>query len=823
MALKNGFSFFHFLLRFIGLTGLFGGLVGLALWQGIGIEEGRLVALIGAGMLALGLLGELRGAFNMTFSRRGGVGLNVTLQILLALALVVGANYFSFFHYQRIDFTRDAEFTLPDKIRADLAQLRDDTTIVVFQRHTAFGHTADNRQDNYDAAAQRKIVEKVRDLAELFQDFGPRFRVERLDIQDDEFEDKLAKFRNEKPALAVAIEKTPDNSIFFYAQDADTNKERVQRLSFQDIYQLDKKKSQEDHDGQGNLVLHYQGIDNFSGKVLNIEEKKPRIGFGVVHEFMGVDGAETIGMGGVKRALEARGYECRDIVLKQSMEDPAVLTHDEHKHERLEIQLQIYERNLKLIAEKQEKYQEEKKEFDKLSMAELNKKYVVAEDLDGRLHAIARAGPRPSAVFLGVYQIDKELRDDYLEDLRRTLEDLGKSHKRFQDMRQKALDTKQSLVLDNLEEVRRITDLRAKFNRVLADLDLLVLPRQTIHDVALGWVWPYEWYKLDAAHIDAIKDFMKAGKPVLFCMGPPLSGPRRPGPGPASDEIDQLLNSLGIEMPAQAILFNSESETLENFQQKVKLARAPEVPPLEVEPYSARASKFALDLHPIRDSLRLSGRSFSKSYPSDLKVRAPRPIYAMTVARESAAAALALADSPAGMGPLLAASFAATKLRKVDESAVILLTSAESWNDDQPFPTEERVPRLEHGKDPNRGTILEKREGPFPIGVAVEAKLPDSWFDAKAKPTSTRLVVLGHGGLFMAENLTPMKEKLLLDTANWLMGRDDLLARSGETWSFPRVALDEQQKTIWTWGAWFGVPLVFVYLGTLMWLIRRMR
>ncbi|MCI0639845.1 MAG: hypothetical protein L0Y70_12280, partial [Gemmataceae bacterium] len=571
MALKNGFSFFHFLLRFIGLTGLFGGLVGLALWQGIGIEEGRLVALIGAGMLALGLLGELRGAFNMTFSRRGGVGLNVTLQILLALALVVGANYFSFFHYQRIDFTRDAEFTLPDKIRADLAQLRDDTTIVVFQRHTAFGHTADNRQDNYDAAAQRKIVEKVRDLAELFQDFGPRFRVERLDIQDDEFEDKLAKFRNEKPALAVAIEKTPDNSIFFYAQDADTNKERVQRLSFQDIYQLDKKKSQEDHDGQGNLVLHYQGIDNFSGKVLNIEEKKPRIGFGVVHEFMGVDGAETIGMGGVKRALEARGYECRDIVLKQSMEDPAVLTHDEHKHERLEIQLQIYERNLKLIAEKQEKYQEEKKEFDKLSMAELNKKYVVAEDLDGRLHAIARAGPRPSAVFLGVYQIDKELRDDYLEDLRRTLEDLGKSHKRFQDMRQKALDTKQSLVLDNLEEVRRITDLRAKFNRVLADLDLLVLPRQTIHDVALGWVWPYEWYKLDAAHIDAIKDFMKAGKPVLFCMGPPLSGPRRPGPGPASDEIDQLLNSLGIEMPAQAILFNSESETLENFQQKVKL------------------------------------------------------------------------------------------------------------------------------------------------------------------------------------------------------------------------------------------------------------
>ncbi|MCI0376330.1 MAG: hypothetical protein L0215_01860 [Gemmataceae bacterium] len=823
MALNNSFSFFHFLLRFIGLTGLFGGLVGLALWQGIGIEQGRLVALIGAGMLALGLLGELRGAFGMTFSRRGAVGVSVTLQIVLALALLAGLNYFSFFHYQRIDCTRDADFTLPDKIKSDLAQLREDTTIVVFQRHTAFGYTADNRQDNYDAAAERKIVEKVKDLAELFQDFGPRFRVQLLDIQDDKFEDNLKVLKKENPALAEAIEKTPDNSIFFYAQDADTKKERVQRLSFQDIYQLDKKKSQEAHKGNGNLVLHDQGIDNFANKVLNIEEKKPRIGFGVIHEFMGVDGAETIGMAGVKRALEARGYECRDIVLKQSMEDPAVLTHDEHKHERLEIQLQIYERNLKLIAEKQEKYQEETKDFDKLSMAELNKKYLVAQDLDGRLHAIARAGPRPSGAFLGVYpKIDQEVREDYMEDLRRTLEDLGKSLKRIQDQQQKALDTKQSLVLDNLDEVRRITDLRAKFNRVLADLDLLVLPRQTIHDVALDWVWPYEWYKLDTAHIDAIKDYMKAGNPVLFCMGPPLSG-RRLGARPVSDDIDQLLSSLGIEMPAQAILFNSESETLENFQQKVKLARAPDVPPLEVEPYAARASKFALDLHPIRASLRLSGRSFSKSYPSDLKVRAPRPIYAMTVARESAAAALALADSPAGMGPLLAASFAAAKLRKVNESAVILLTSAESWNDDQPFPTEERVPRLEHGKDPNRGTILEKREGPFPIGVAVETKLPESWFDGKAKPTTTRFVVLGHGGMFMGENLTPMKEKLLLDTANWLMGRDDLLARDRATWSFPRVELDKRAETIWTWGAWFGVPLVFVYLGTLMWLIRRMR
>ncbi len=837
MALISQSSFWFFLLRLAGLTGLFLALAGLALWRAIGIEAGLIVLLVGAGLVGIGLLGEIPVLLGSWLSRRGAAGGSVVVQIALASLLLAGVNYFSFFHYQRLDWTRDRIFTLKKELRDQLAKLRGETTIVVYQRHTAFGQTADNRQDNYDAAAQRKIVEKVKDLAELFQDFGPRFHVQLLDIQDDEFENKLADNKKEKPLLGQAIDKAPDNSIFFYAKEDDKNKkveekkERVQRLSFHDLYQLDKDASQKANGNKGNLVLHSQGIDAFARKILNIEEKRPRVGFGVVHEFMGVEGAEQIGMSGVKKALEARGYDCRDIILKQSMEDPAVLTHDEHKYERLEIQLAMLERTLKDIEDKTARFTREKGEFEKLPLAELEKKYVIV--MSGPFGDVPYAIP-PKELEAGDRYLritNEDVRAFYLQDLKETLDKYASRDSKVREARDKANREKQELVVDNLEEMRRITDLRAKFKRTLADCDVLVLPRQTIFDPALKWAWPYDWFKLDQAQVEAIKeDFLKKGKPVMFCLGPP-NDPRRLGAA-GNDEIDNLLTSLGIELPAQTILFQVEAESLESSQQRIKLARPPEVPPLETDKprahgglaHSGAGTKTGF--HPIRESLGLSAHGFSKNYPSDLKIRAPRPVYAMTISPEANAGALALVSNPGGMGSFQAATLLAAKFRKVDDRAVLLFTSADSWNDDQPFPSEDRVPRLERGKDPNRGTILEKREGPFPVAVALETRLPQSWYDesSKTEPAKVRLVVLGHGGLFMGETLTPMKEKLLLDTTNWLLGRDDLLARANaQPWQFPRVQMADNSKNLWTWGAALGLPLLFVYLGTVMWLVRRMR
>ena len=104
-------------------------------------------------------------------------------------------------------------FTLPEDLRRQLSQLRDDTDIVVYLRHTG----AD--QDSYDAAAEQRIVEQVKDLVEQFQNLGPRFRVQVLDkarrgLREDHSPDR----RRQERKLAQAILDATENSIFVYAK-----------------------------------------------------------------------------------------------------------------------------------------------------------------------------------------------------------------------------------------------------------------------------------------------------------------------------------------------------------------------------------------------------------------------------------------------------------------------------------------------------------------------------------------------------------------------------------------------------------------------------
>src|SRR5439155_25851228 len=132
--------------------------------------------------------------------------------------------------------------------------------------------------------------------------------------------------------------------------------------------------------------------------------------------------------------------------------------------------------------------------------------------------------------------------------------------------------------------------------------------------------------------------------------------------------------------------------------------------------------------------------------------------------------------------------------------------------------------------DPNKGTINEKRHGAFPVAVALETKVPAAWLrkiDSFAeddvpvdKRPTVRVVAIGHGGVFIAPTLSPVREKLLLDTCNWLLGRDDLLAKDNRTWEYPRVTLTAAEKNLWKLGAWLGLPLVCIYLGMVMWLVR---
>src|SRR5262249_50835630 len=145
----------------------------------------------GAVFLVVLVLRALSG-LSLIAGRRNVAATNAVLQAALVIALLVGVNYWAFLHYHRYDLTRSKQFTLPPQLAARLADLRDPTTIVVYQRHKTFGRLSE-KPDNYDYAAERKVVEKVQDLVDLFREFGPQFRVELLDVEEEGYEQKLAR------------------------------------------------------------------------------------------------------------------------------------------------------------------------------------------------------------------------------------------------------------------------------------------------------------------------------------------------------------------------------------------------------------------------------------------------------------------------------------------------------------------------------------------------------------------------------------------------------------------------------------------------------
>jgi hypothetical protein len=379
--------------------------------------------------------------------------------------------------------------------------------------------------------------------------------------------------------------------------------------------------------------------------------------------------------------------------------------------------------------------------------------------------------------------------------------------KQSAEEREQLVKEKSGLNVDSLGEQRRIVDVKAKTERVLADCDLLVIPRMTLRNVNIGDAIPNRVYKLDPAQVAAIKDFLKAGKPVLACFGPSNEPPSRQGMmNPldlAPDDLERMLTELGFRFPRQTVLFNVESKSFAERRGGLEMLSANvEVPPVKFDwPVGAGQTSLTpaedLPLNPIRESMRLTAQGVGKGQALDLRIRHPRPVYY---------------QSPAGKPPAF--------------DPIFMMSDERSWNDEQPFPSRERTPRYEpsKGDDLGKGTLEEKRRGPFPIAAAAEVTLPQTWYtDKDAKPATVRLAAIGHGGLFVGSSLSPLKEKLLLDVTNWLLGRDDLLTKTEQTWQYPRVPLSSTANALWQWGTRLGMPVLFVYLGLVVLMVRRLR
>jgi hypothetical protein len=809
---RNSWSRLHFLIRFLGLSGLLclGGGVALAFLQGAPsweslsdwttlrpLLQGQSADLAtcmttwfllgGAAAAALALAIEILGALGAVAGRRSALGFNASLQMVLAIALLAGVNWYSYSHFRRADWTSHHLFTLPADVQKQLGQLQAETNIIVYQRHKTFGLLGD-KPDAYDYAAERKVVEKVKDLVEQFREFGPQFHVFVLDIEEEGFNDKLKMLTAQNKELREAIDSAQENSIFFAAGN------KVQRLSFNDFYELDKTASRAADFGRGNLVLLYQGVEPFARKVLNIDQKRPKVGVLVIHEVLTTQGPEDLGLSGFKKTLNAHGIDVEDVILKKFSEmappEAAVTTYDENRFDQLEEQLAEAEAEIKNLTENRQQLAEVIKYWTAASLDDLTKKY--ASQLNGRkIDESVRS--RQLAYFKQNEALMKFVLDQALEE------------------RNAIAKEKSGLNVDVEAESRRISDLKAKLERSVADCDLLYIPRMTLRNVALGDLIPNRIYRLDEAQVAAIREFIKQGKPVFACLGPANQSPQeamqaaQAGQMPQGpDDLERLFEQLGIRLGKQTVLFNVEGKSFADRRSGI-LAVPPvvEIPPVEFEGSKVQlpglqTAKDAKEMqaNPIGNSMLIAAHSLGRSY-LDLRIRNPRPIY-----------------------------YQPNKSESLVMDPTFLITNAASWNEDQPFPSRDHALRFEPPKpdDPTKGTLDEKRLGPFPIGVAVEAEEPRDWYAEKeTRPEHVRVAVIGSGGVFTGDELAPAKAELLLNTCNWLLGRDDLLPRADQIWSYPRVQLEPKTYTVWRWGAWLGLPVLFAYLGLVVLMLRRLR
>lgn len=830
MAVNKGFSAGLLFLRLLCLTGLFvaagGGLVWY-LFRGSDAalsNYGLFAAWGGLGAVGLTILCEIPRILSGMSSRRGAVGSNVFVQIVVALALVAGINAFAFENFKRFDLTWDRAFTLKPELREQLSNLRGETDIVVVQRNLSSAFAGDAKPDRFDIAAPKKIIEKVNDLALQFSDLGPRFHVRVLDIQDDDFEKKVkairaaeeasAKDRGEEPSspLADAIDNSAENSIFFKADG------KVQRLAFHDVYQIDKAASEIANNKRGNLVLNFQGVEPFARKILNIEEKKPRLSLAVVHPALSMTSRDhpLLTMSGAKKALESQGYIAKDILLRKQdgdgglSQEAAAETFDENRFEQIEEVLPAIE---EAIAESEKAYAVTKKSLDawkNQSLAELGKTYVYLRLPNGQ----EGIGTRDTMAELDRRKVPYKMipvdEDDRTNEVRLYSRDASVLERALEDARKERdalIKERASLNVDDLAEKKRIADVEAKMKRMLADTDLLVIPRFTFHHLPSGQVISNKVHKLDESQLRAVKAFMKEGKPVLFLLGP--SNEQREAPpdfhGGGDDALEPLLADLGVRLPKQTILYNVEVKEFTERKRSIGFSqRELELPALMVdwEPGVAQVNKkkaVAGDANPLRVSLGLLDRSLGGKLAKELQIRHPRPVYIEAEGK-----------SPGTF----------------DEAAVFLMTGPDTWNENSPFMNEKReAPRFTPSKDDDKakGTIDEVRRGPFPIAVAVERTLPERWFEGGEKPVKARIGVIGNGGVFVGTTLNPVKEKLLLDVSNWLLGRDDLLSKQQETWSFPRVEMTEPEQMLWLLATCVGLPFAFLYMGLAVWIVRRLR
>lgn len=813
-------STFRFTLRLVGLFGLVAAIAGglIAYVQpDTSAGFGFILAYVGSSVVGIWVLAEIVGGLTRVAGEKSLQGVVTVLFGVLAVAALVVVNWASGEWYARGDFTRDKRFTLDRELVDDLKKLDPNTptTVLVLQLDKTSAYDPD-QPDAITAAAQQKITEKVLDLIdELRQhpELSARFDVRVLSRKDERFEAQLADAARTQPGLKDAVEAAPESSIFFAANG------RVRRMPFSQFYLLDKTASrgkpaigEKGDPAEANLVLAPQGKERFVRALVGLEQKRPKVGLLTIHPLLTSrkpedEGTAAFSAFGLRTALEHSGCEVVDVVLKKGWEggsglSPSAGTFDESKLEEVEAEyMTASESALEALIDRREREAIRDRVKD-APIAEVERYFRTAAPRGQR----SEAEYRQFLLTRLIEPIIQQLKSDEEEANRRAIAIEPAYRKLLGD--------------DKVQADRRAADVKAKLTAAVADCDLLILPRLTSMSLVNGQVISPSLYPLVKAQTDVVREFIAAGKPVLFAFGP-ISATR--GFGPSTDENELILQRLGIELGSQTVLTGDEAAAM---KKPATLGdRSVQLPPLEV---------VAGD-NPVSAAFERANRSVDGTL--ELKRSGYRPIY------------LAPRDKPLPFDP------------------VILRTTTDAWNEDRPTaepPSQQRprgyFPKLDTAKpdDPRKGTREEERKQKFVVGVAAEVPVPAEWTDPNAaavqaaaavsgaadvglgpgvtsavltpdsfrrKPSdkTARVAVFGHGGFFVGKKLDPGSEALLLSTVNWQLRRDDhqpTAVPDEAKWKYPRAKLGDADRVYWQVGGWLGLPLLAFAFGVVALLLR---
>ena len=231
---------------------------------------------------------------------------------------------------------------------------------------------------------------------------------------------------------------------------------------------------------------------------------------------------------------------------------------------------------------------DDKKERDlwaNSTVDEINKLFVIVrttfgfamiprKELDAYIKSTGKEPPtRP---------ITEEMRSDRARELSADYESYEQELVIKQKKLAKVNEEQSTLRVDNLAEQRRISDVREKMKRLLADVDMLVVPRATVVHILRRDMHSPRLYVLEDSHIQAIKDFMKAGKPVMFLLGPATEAGGGIDRG-TDDSLEKMLAEFNIELPNQMVLFNTEGEAMAESDDREMNAGRVEVQPIEFD------------------------------------------------------------------------------------------------------------------------------------------------------------------------------------------------------------------------------------------------